>query len=280
MQQVATGSGKRRRADHPPGPPAAASPPSFPRSLRRLRSRKSKFPVPLPLLVGVAGALAFAAVSAGGTRRDIPLPSVEEVAIEAGFGLDQVAVSGHRHTADADIFDAIDLPNVRTQLRLDTRAIKARIERLPWIARAEVTRLLPGGLEIRVVERAPAAVWLVDGGEQLVDATGRVLGRQDAGGHPTLPRMSGLAAPEAVAELLDLIGRNPELRTRMISAERVSGRRWTLHLVGGTRVALPAADPVRALQQAFAVMPSGEPAARPGAVIDLRVPGRAIVGPG
>ena len=45
-----------------------------------------------------------------------------ELMIAGGFGIDQVSVTGQHYTADTDIFDALDLPNVRTFAAFDSDA--------------------------------------------------------------------------------------------------------------------------------------------------------------
>ena len=40
-------------------------------------------------------------------------------------------------------------------LSFDSRAAQDRIERLPWVERASIERVLPDRLEVRVSERSP-----------------------------------------------------------------------------------------------------------------------------
>jgi cell division septal protein FtsQ len=58
-------------------------------------------------------------------------------------------------------------------------------------------------------------------------------------------------------------------------AERISGRRWTLHLEGGLSVDLPPTSEAEALARLTRLLESGLGGARR---IDLRVPTRAFVG--
>ena len=67
-------------------------------------------------------------------------PEVDEVLYWTGLRIDQVTVSGQRFTPDADVFDALDLLNVRSLLSIDSAAARERIERLPWIATATINR--------------------------------------------------------------------------------------------------------------------------------------------
>lgn len=74
----------------------------------------------------------------------------------------------------------------------DLGAAADRVEQLPWIDSATVTRDLPTTVKIAVIER-PAAGWYRDGDKVfLVDATGRVLQRVEE--PPLLPEIVGLDA--------------------------------------------------------------------------------------
>ena len=247
---------------------------------RRAPARRTTRLRRLGLHAGVAGALVFALLaSVGGGSRDAPWrpPTLDELAARAGLGIDQVSVSGHRFTPDADILDALDLANVRSHAGLDVRAARERIERLPWVRTATIGRELPDRLDISILERTPYAVWSVGGRDVLVDDAGRRLGPVPPGAFEHLPRIAGLGAGEEAQRLFSLLEGFPDVAARLTLAERIGERRWSLTLGGATVVHLPAA----AIEQALAELVSGRPGARlldrPVAMIDLRAPGRVIV---
>jgi cell division protein FtsQ len=194
------------------------------------------------LAAAVAGAVAFLALMDGGRFASDARALLQEgdrIAEFAGFGLHQVSITGHRFTPDAAIFDALDLANVRSLLHLDSAAVRERIERLPWVETASITRVIPDQVSVQIVERTPFAVWQRAGRETLIDATGRVLPAA-GGSHEGLPRVAGEGALTEAAEILALVGGYPELSKRLEVAERVGERRWTLRLTGGPDVHLPA----------------------------------------
>jgi cell division protein FtsQ len=74
----------------------------------------------------------------------------------------------------------------------DTELVEAALRRHPWIASVEVRRRLPPALEVRVVERTPAAI--VDlAGLYLVDTRGEVFKRAVPGDGLDLPVITGIA---------------------------------------------------------------------------------------
>ena len=264
-------------ADAPPGPESnssqAQAPPVNP-TRRRRRKRKSILPL---TALALAGAAAVLVVAGSRTARPIApaLAEIEHMIELAGYGLTQVSLTGHRLTPDSDIFDAIDLASAPTMLSFDSRATRKRIEALSWVEKASIERVFPDRLEVHITERTPFAVWRLGGRHYLVDKTGRMLATVPPNTAPALPRLAGDGAATEAAELFALLAGHPDLMRRIEVAERVGERRWTLRLLGGGAIELPADGVGEALARAAAL--AG--AAREAGIkeIDLRVAGRTLV---
>ena len=200
--------------------------------------RRAPFWILAFVLLGAGGLwcrLSFIpAAGASGWRAEL-----DGVARLTGFGIDMVVLTGHRFTADSDIFDALDLPNARSLVSFDTQGVRRRLERLPWVQTAELTRVFPDRLDVRVSERRAFAVWERDGQSQLIDDSGRVLSTIGNSRMVDLPRVTGEGAASVAQPLFEVIGRVPAIKARLQSAERIGERRWTLHLSGGVTVHLP-----------------------------------------
>jgi cell division protein FtsQ len=222
----------------------------------------------------VLGATAFL-ILANPELRAVALAPVERGVELAGFGLQQVSVSGHRFTSDTDIYAALDLDSARTLLTFDAVAARARIEQLPWIRRASIERVVPDRIEVRVTERVPFAVWRSGERNWLIDRAGRKLQLVPTDLMPQLLHVSGSGAPEEAAALFTVLVDFPQIAGKLGVAERVAGRRWTLHLEGGMSVDLPPTGEAEALARFTRLIESGLGSARR---IDLRVSPRAFVG--
>jgi cell division protein FtsQ len=230
-------------------------------------------------LAALLGALCFGIVTGGGRQvraTAAMLPQLDNVLAAAGLAITQVELTGHRFTPDGDIFDALDLGHVNSMLSLDGDEACRRIERLPWIKTAAITRVYPNKLAVTVTERKAAAVWRRGPTTYLLDATGRVLSavRDEP---KDLPRFSGEGAATEASALLGLLSRYPAFAERMDVAERVGERRWTLHLKDGIALHLPAGGEAAALAElsdntAFRKVLRGH-----DIIVDLRTPGRATV---
>ncbi len=234
-------------------------------------------------LTALTGALAFAALTHWGAEARQVRPFLDEadrIAERAGLGLRQVFLSGHRVTDDGDIFDALDLANARSLLRFDSLAARARIEQLPWVKSAAITRIFPDSISIEIAERDPFAVWHRAGRDLLIDATGRILSAAPPSARAELPRVSGEGAGAEAARLLGAVERHPALTARLQEAVRVAGRRWTLRLDGGLEIHLPAGREAAALDQLMAGhLASDLLDGRRHAAVDLRAPDRIVLRP-
>lgn len=241
-------------------------------------SRRAALWIVVAIMLGAAGLwcrLSFTPVAgASGLRAQL-----DGVARMTGFGIDMVVLTGHKFTSDSDLFDALDLPNARSLVTFDTQGVRRRLERLPWVLTAELTRVFPDRLDVRVSERKAFAVWTREGLSQLIDRSGRVLSAIGQGKALDLPRLSGEGAAIEAERFLTTVERIPEIYSRLETAERVGERRWTLRLDRGVTIHLPP-DREAAVLEGFARGGRFEALiASPDRIIDLRTPGRIAIRP-
>jgi cell division protein FtsQ len=267
----------------PPPPPAGQATDAsafFPR--RRPASRQATVGrrLALTLFMGLSGALVFSILTDGGRQtRAVAtfLPETDAVLSWMGMRVEQVALSGQRFTSDADVFEAIDIASTGSLVTFDAAQARERIEKLPWVSTAAISRIFPGALDVRITERLPSALWIDNGREYLVDDSGRVLSALKKGTNVKLPRLSGAGAPAQAQALLDLIVRFPRIAERFEMAERVGERRWTLHLKSGVVVHLGADREAVALAALSSPDELGRLIDTPNIIVDLRTRGRVTV---
>lgn len=162
------------------------------------------------------------------------------------FPVREIIVTGAlAHTTRAQIEDATQGRVAGNFFGVELADVRASLETLPWVRRAEVRRVWPDRLEATLVEHVALARW-VDGG--LVSDLGeRFAGASDA----ALPVFAGPAGSEAeltrryrrFAEILAPIGLTP---VRVVMSKR---RAWLLRLDDGLTIALgrdAERDPVEA----------------------------------
>ncbi|HEY0003701.1 MAG TPA: FtsQ-type POTRA domain-containing protein [Pyrinomonadaceae bacterium] len=122
--------------------------------------------------------------SRGGLRKFLSYaPLIIKVLLAVAAGI--LIFAGYRAAASASFFQAhsLDVSGVARVSAEDVRAIvrrnvvqtgvwradlnmlSAELERLPWVRQAVVSRVLPDGLRVRVIERVPRAVVRTSGGK-------------------------------------------------------------------------------------------------------------------
>ena len=226
----------------------------------------------------VVFALPSANLSIGFGRKKLAQYSASAL-VALGFGIDQVSVTGQHYALDTDIFDALDLPNVKSFLDFDSSAALKRIERISWVDTAQIMRIFPGLLNVQIIERLPSAIWSRGENRYLLDATGRVLGPIPAANGWELPLVVGEGANLDVPMLLTAIGRNKEVVAQFDHAERIGERRWSVVLKKGSRIELGSDREVEGLDQVAANSDLRRSLTGAPVVVDVRTPGRAVVRP-
>jgi cell division protein FtsQ len=110
------------------------------------------------------------------------------------FGLSAVRVQGAGATTRAAVLAVAGLRAGEPYLAIHLDQVRRRVEALPAVASARVTRAYPSSLRITVSERRPTAVVSSGGARWLVAADGIVLAR--AGGRLAgLPSVAGVPLP-------------------------------------------------------------------------------------
>lgn len=112
----------------------------------RVRSLMGYVPVLLKVVIAIAlGIGVFAAYQAASAASFFQLRSVE-VQGESRASLQDVQGLVRREVSQSGVWQA------------DLNELSGKLERLPWVRRAIVSRVLPDGIRVRIVEREPRAV--------------------------------------------------------------------------------------------------------------------------
>lgn len=166
---------------------------------------------------------------------------------DLGLAVREVYVDGRVRTDQAALREAIAVDPEQPILAVDPDAVRARLERLPWVSQARVARLMPDTIYVRVFERRPLALWQQGGRYALIDRTGAVIegavtDAASASRYRHLRVLVGEHAPEQATRLFGLLAAEPELWSRVVAATWVGDRRWTLRLDNRINVLLPEND--------------------------------------
>lgn len=92
------------------------------------------------------------------------------------FNLRNVDVRGVDRTQVEDIKRIVDASAEKSGVwNADLSDIRSKIEKYPFVKSAAVSKILPGGIRVNVIERVPAAVVHLSAGNYLVDVEGTIL---------------------------------------------------------------------------------------------------------
>ncbi|MGI9405922.1 MAG: cell division protein FtsQ/DivIB, partial [Hyphomicrobiaceae bacterium] len=163
----------------------------------------------------------------------------DNLAINAGLGVDHVAIIGHNRTRMKDIAAALDLNDDKSLIGFSAVDVRQRLKRLPWIESTRVTHILPTTVSIEITERRPFATWQHNGNITLIDRTGHVLGDVSEVPDQSFPLVIGFGAEKNASAFLDKLAEHPRIAKQVIAAVRVADRRWNLKLRTGTKILLP-----------------------------------------
>lgn len=194
------------------------------------------------------------------------------------FALRTVTVDGAARVTVQQVLAKAALPTGRSLLLVDPAAVAQRVERLPAVARAQVTRHWPHTLVIDVTERRPAGVVVGAGSATLLDAHG-VAFASDSSPPAGLVRVEvpgavpgpGAAAAQAAMRVVSALPRS--IRHRVEQVQASSPDDVALVLTGDTTVTWGSATDNSAKAKVLRVL-----LRRRAHHYDVSVPGVAVTG--
>lgn len=190
-----------------------------------------------------------------------------------------VVIEGRTNTPEPLLRTAIAATPGQLILAYSVEAARLRIERLSWVTRATVERLLPSTIVVHLDERRPFAIWQDHGHFVLIDRAGEVVAHRDLAAFKTLPLVVGEDAPKHAGALIDALRASPSLAGRVAAAVRVGRRRWNLQLANGIAVLLPEGHAPAAVARLAQLQSAHGLLDRPLAIVDLRLRDRLVIRP-
>lgn len=227
----------------------------------------------LALSAAMIGSFCAYGVVAGGHMPSV----VQAVTARTGFAIDEIRVSGNVETSEIDIFDRVGLDGWTSLVGFDAHDARGRIESLPWIESVTVRKVYPSTLEVKVVERAPFAIWQQGSLLSLIEVDGSVIAPLSGSRHASLPLVVGRGADKAAAGFIARVAGYPDLAARVKGYVRVSDRRWDLRLDNGVTIRLPEQNETAALDELVALEARHGLFARDIETVDMRLADRLVV---
>jgi cell division protein FtsQ len=143
------------------------------------------------------------------------------------FAVERVTVTGNVYTDQAALDAVIDDLTGTAVLLVDTDAVEAQVEAIPWVRDARVSTSFPDSASIEIRERTPVAAMMgADGSARVLDVDGRVLALVDGqpvalvwiAGPGTLDVAPGQFASIGYSAAASLVTKlTPDIRSRVES---------------------------------------------------------------
>lgn len=198
---------------------------------------------------------------------------------KTGLALTELHISGRNYTSTADIKSAIGSAYGTALLSVSLAEVKHNLEQLGWVKHAAVSRHYPNAIAISLEERRPLALLQSAGGHRLIDQHGSIIFGAPATAFSHLPVVSGEGAAEQAKYIIEALRTEPDLFADVWAIQRISNRRWDVHLRTGMAVRLPEKDAVLAWSKLAILDRDTKIMKRDLATIDMRVSGQLIVEP-
>jgi cell division protein FtsQ len=201
----------------------------------------------------------------------------QTVTSHMGFAISDIQITGHNETSEIEILSALGLDETSSLVGFDTVEAREKLVALPWIASAEVTKLYPNGLSLKLEERKPFAIWQHDEELSLIEESGHVIVPFAHQEYANLPLVTGHGAEREAKLLVPAVAAIPELKSRVKAQMLIAGRRWDIRLDNGVTIQLPEGDPADALAGLAKLDSATGLLSKDILTVDLRVPGEMVV---
>ncbi|MCT8996880.1 cell division protein FtsQ/DivIB [Chelativorans intermedius] len=218
-------------------------------------------------LTGLYGGLA------GGHMDEV----IRQATSRVGFAIENIEVTGNRETSEIDILQRIGLDGWTSMVGFDVQAARLRIAELAWVERAEVRKVYPATLVVKIVEREPFALWQRDSRLSVIERDGDVIAPFYGGHLASLPLLIGEGAREAGPAFVEQVARVRGLSGRVRAYIRVADRRWDLRLDNGITIRLPERNVEAALAEVSRLDGQYALLSRDIESVDLRLADRLVV---
>jgi cell division protein FtsQ len=208
-----------------------------------------------------------------GESRDV----TQALTSAAGFAINNVKVSGNAETSEIDILERLGLDGTTSLMALDVVETRAALKTLPWVRDAEVRKVYPDTIEIKLTERTAFGIWQHGDELSIIEQTGSVIAPLRDNKFAYLPLFVGRDAETGAEEIMADFDQWPDVKKRVKSFIRVAGRRWDIRLDNGVIVKLPEHDMAKAMAVLAKFNQEQDLVERDIVAVDLRLEDRTTV---
>lgn len=208
---------------------------------------------------------------------------VDRTVRSAGFEVASIEIVGveNQSAKIGPILDSTGIGIGDNMFVADPYEMQSKIQSTGLVTSVDVYRLWPNRIVILVDrEVVPVALFLEGRQWKVVGSNGKVLENEEPHSYSNLMKIEGKGAVKAIPKLVNSLQDFPEIRRRLVSASRISNRRWDIQLETGVLVILPSdRELATALQRLRNIDQSHGLSKRSISRIDLRVKNHLFMTP-
>ncbi|MBY7649808.1 MAG: cell division protein [Candidatus Liberibacter europaeus] len=192
------------------------------------------------------------------------------------FSIEKIRIIGNVETSEVDIIRCLGVNWNKSLISFDAAIVQNNLLKLPWISHAEIHRIYPNTIEIRIKERDPYAIWQRDANFFLIDKDGDIIESFSNAKFSYLPKLIGKGVNREIKSFAKLLEFS-EIAKLVKAYNWIAERRWDMHLQNGIVVNLPEEKFSDALFKLLELQNKYKIFDRDISVIDMRIPDRITI---
>jgi cell division protein FtsQ len=159
--------------------------------------------------------------------------------VEEFFLVKNIETIGRKRASKPKLLSILKNYQNTTLLSLDLESIQLEVEKVPWIKKVIIRRILPNKLSLTIEEFIPKAVWVRGRDRFVLDKNGYLIEKIFDQEYKNYFTVKGVEADLNLMMLIENLENFPEIYNQIDYANFIGRRRWDLHYKTGVKILLP-----------------------------------------
>jgi cell division protein FtsQ len=193
---------------------------------------------------------------------------------ETFFVVNTIQTVGRERASKNDLSKILKKYQKTSLLSLDLNYIQSEVEKVAWIKKVIIRRVLPNTLSLTIEEFSPRAVWIRGRDRYVLDKNGYTIEKVSDDQFQNYFTIKGAEAELNLMNLIESLENFDEIYNQIDYANYVGRRRWDLHYRSGVRIMLPEDNIIDSLSLLETYIKENKLIEKGHKKIDLRVDGK------
>jgi cell division protein FtsQ len=193
---------------------------------------------------------------------------------ETFFVVNTIQTVGRERASKNDLSKILKKYRKTSLLSLDLNYIQSEVEKVAWIKKVIIRRVLPNTLSLTIEEFSPRAVWIRGRDRYVLDKNGYTIEKVSDDQFQNYFTIKGAEAELNLMNLIESLENFDEIYNQIDYANYVGRRRWDLHYKSGVRIMLPEDNIIDSLSLLETYIKENKLIEKGHKKIDLRVDGK------